>query len=79
MRPGALIATHSHAVARCHRPRNPYNALQRRLLSDMCDDHDFSSTSNASFEEVDRTSGNWSVVMGFMINVRPARGRAGRR
>lgn len=39
----------------------------------MCDDHDYSSTANVSTEEVDRTSGNWSVVMGFMINVRRAR------
>ncbi|KAJ1524950.1 hypothetical protein ONE63_009806 [Megalurothrips usitatus] len=50
-------------------PRNPYNALQRRLLSDICDDTDFSSTTDANVDDVDKTSGNWSVVMGFMINV----------
>ncbi|KAK3913181.1 Pickpocket protein 28 [Frankliniella fusca] len=49
--------------------RNPYNALQRRLLSDICDDNDFNAATNTSVDEVDRTSGNWSVVMGFMINV----------
>ncbi|XP_034254856.1 pickpocket protein 28-like [Thrips palmi] len=50
-------------------PRNSFNALQRRLLSDICDDTDYSTNVATGADEVDRNSGNWSVVMGFMINV----------